>query len=427
MKKQAMTVVATLFAVICSHTFAASWPQFRGVQGDGVSTEKNLPVKWSEGSGVRWSVDLPGRANSSPAVTSKRIDVTSQTDDALWLISIDRKSGDIIRSTKVGTGKLAAKGPARLYAHRHNAATPTPCADEERTYAFFGSGLLVCVNAATGKTVWQHDMNSKYGPYDITFGMGASPRLWGDLLIVSCMTKGPSYVVAFDKRTGKEVWKSSRQFPAKNDGPDAYSTPVIYKAGNEERLAIAGSDHINTYTKSGQQVWYSSGLTIDSPYGRVIASPVISDGVVIATSANPGGGGKGHILAVRDGGRGNVSRSHFAWKHTQSTPDSSTPVCVGGLLFTCHDQGIAMCLDVKSGEVKWRKRIAKGPYHAALVAGDGKVYFQSTTGECTVIAANETGDVLSVNKLTGNFFATPAISNRTLYLRAYEKLYAIGE
>ena len=422
---QCLCTVAVVLA-LTSQTMAGSWSQFRGANGDGVSSEKNLPVKWSANSGVKWSTPLPGRANSSPAVTSKRIDLTAQTEDkALWVISIDRMNGEILRSTKVGSGTLAAKGPKNLYANRHNAATPTPAADEERIYAFFGSGTLVCLNASTHKTVWRHDMNRKYGPYNITFGMGASPRLWGDLLIVSCMTKGPSYVVAFDKKTGREVWKSDRRFPAANDGPDAYSTPVIFKSGNTELLAVAGCDHINTYTKNGKQVWYSSGLTIDSPYGRVIASPVIADGVVVATSANPGGGGKGHILAVRDGGKGNISKSHFAWRYNQSTPDSSTPVSVGGLLFTCHDKGIVTCLDIKTGEFKWRKRVAEGPYFASVVAGDGKLYFQSTTGNVTVVSADEEGEILSTNKLKGNFFATPAIADQTIYLRAYERIYAI--
>ena len=137
-------------------------------------------------------------------------------------------------------------------------------------------------------------MVKEHGAYDITFGMGSSPRLWGDLLYVSCMTKGASYVVAFDKLTGKQAWKTDRQLAASDDGPDAYSSPTIARMGKRVELLVAGSDHVNAYDlKSGKQNWISSGLLIDSPYGRVIASPVAHQGIVVATSANPGGGGLG--------------------------------------------------------------------------------------------------------------------------------------
>ena len=412
-----------------TNSLADTWPQFRGMTGSGVSRETNLPVRWSETDGVLWTTQLTGRGNSGPAVTRNRIDITTQMEDdnSLWVVSINRKTGRIIRKIKVGHGVLKAKGPKNLYGHRHNAATPTPAADADHVWAFFGSGLLVCVDAKNGKVKWRHDMVKEYGSYDITFGMGSSPRLWGELLYVSCLTKGPSYVVAFDKKTGKEVWKTDRDLPAKDDGPDAYSTPFVYQAKGTSQLLISGSDHLAGYDlRNGKQLWYSGGLTIKSLYGRIIASPAADGGVIVATSANPGGGGKGHVLAIRGGGSGNVTATHRLWKHTQSTPDSSTPVCLNGRVYLSSDNGVASCLKLKTGDMLWRKRLPQGTYHASLVAGDGKVYFLNINGVCTVIAAAGEGEVIATNRLPGTFYATPAISDGVIFLRSYERLYAIG-
>jgi len=422
-----LAILLSLTAAWLSPLDAEDWGQFRGATGDGVSAEEDVPARWTDGEGVAWSVDLSGRGNSSPVVVGDRVDVTSQREDnSLWVTSLDRSSGRLIRSVRVGSGRLAAKGSANLYAHRHNAATPTPVADEKHTWAFFGSGLLVCLDAASGKVSWQRDMVKDFGGYDITFGMGSSPRLWGDLLYISCLTKGASYVVALDKNSGEVVWHSKRQLPAKDDGPDAYSTPTIRQLGKTAELLVSGSDHVNAYDLlSGKQNWVSDGMAIDSAYGRIIASPVAHQGIVIATSANPGGGGKGRVIAVRGNGSGNVSETHRAWSLEKSSPDSSSPVCLDGRVYMTADNGVAQCVDIKSGTVHWTKRLSMGPYHASLVAGDGKVYFLAIDGTCTVIAAGDEPQVVSINKLSGTFYSTPAISHGTIFLRAYERLVAI--
>lgn len=404
---------------------AESWPQFRGDHGLGVASTSSLPTRWSESKGIRWSTDLPGRGNSSPAVTSRRIDVTTQAEDqSLWVISIDRESGKILQKVKVGNGSLAAKGPANLYAHRHNPATPSPIADEENIWAFFGTGLLVCVDARNGKIRWQRDLVRDYGEYDITFGMGSSPRLHGDRLFVACMTKGPSYVVAFDKSTGEEIWKTERRLPADDDGPDAYSTPTIYQTADGISLLVSGSDHVDAYHLStGKRIWQAAGLKIDSPYGRVIASPIgTQQGIVLATSGNPAGAGKGHLMAVKFG-----QSAKELWRIKGATSDSSSPVIVDDYVYLITDAGIATCADVQTGEIIWKKRVGSGgaPFHASLVAGDGKIYFLNIDGQCTVIEHGKSGKPLAVNQLDGTFYATPALADGKIYLRAYERLYAI--
>ena len=231
------SIVLLVMLSYISQVGAQTWGQFRGDSGLGISESQALPVKWSDDS-VAWSADLPGQGNSSPAVNSTGVYITSQTRDmGLHVLAFSKINGEPLWSKKVGKGQLAAKGPANLYAHRHNAATPSPIVDDSNVWAFFGTGLLVCLDAKSGELKWEVDMVQEYGAYDITFGMGSTPRLIGDKLIVSCMTKGASYVVALHVKNGELVWKHDRRFPAKDDGPDALNAAGFTVSWRPEQTA----------------------------------------------------------------------------------------------------------------------------------------------------------------------------------------------
>ena len=417
-----------LFALATAPAEAETWPAWRGADGSGVSPESNLPFEWSVDNNLAWKTDLPGRANASPAITSQLIYLNLQAEDeSLLVIAIARDDGRIVWKAKVGAGKLVAEGPANLYAHRHNPATSSPVADEQHVWAFFGTGLLVCLDSS-GNLLWKRDLVKDHGAYEIRFGMASSPRLWGGLLYVACMTKGPSYVLALDKKTGKDVWKTDRIFPAEDDGPDTYSSPVVLQTDDRNALLVAGRDHVNAYDLlSGKQLWFSAGLKIDSPYGRVIASPAVSPRAVVVCSANPPGSSTNRIITLRPGGSGDVTRTHRLWEYHPYNPDASTPVCYKENVYMVRDDGVASCLDLNSGKLHWRKRLGGGTWRASLVAGDDKVYFLQREGLCAVIAAGTEGKVLSSNHLPGIFYATPAISDGMLYLHAYGRLYAVGQ
>jgi len=422
-------VTGVVFFVFAASTaWGETWPAWRGKAGRAVSPETGLPTEWSADKSLAWVTDVPGRGNSSPAVTSSRIYLTSQTEDkALWVIAVDRKEGKIAWKTNVGSGTLAAFGPKSLYTHRHNGATPSPVADEEHVWAFFGTGLLVCLDR-TGKVQWKRDLVEDYAPYKIRFGMGSSPRLWGDLIYVACMHSGPSYVVAIDKRTGKEAWKQSRDLPADDDGPQAYSSPVVLQTKDRNELVVAGADHVNAYNLlTGKQLWISSGLKIDSEYGRIIASPATSADTLVVCSANPPGSSTDHVIALRTGGSGDITKTHRIWEYRPFNPDCSTPVCYEGNVYMVRDDGIASCLDLKTGHVHWKQRLGEGTYRASVVAGDKKVYFLNIEGLCMVVRSGPEAKILARNRLPGTFYATPAISDGMVYLRAYKRLYAIGE
>ena len=190
---------------------------------------------------------------------------------------------------------------------------------------------------------------------------------------------------------------------------------------------MAGSDHINAYDiESGAQVWISAGLKVNSEYGRVIASPVVSDGVIVQCAANPGNGGIGRAIALRTGGRGDITKSHRLWTLPRESSDITTPTAHDGFLYMVRENGVGMCLDLESGDVHYRKRLGDSAYRASVIVGDGKVFCLSKNGLCTVLQPGPKGTILAKNQLEGEFFATPAISDGALYLRSFKRIYAVS-
>lgn len=409
-----------LSGVTASNALADNWTGLKGASGRGISSEKNLPTTWSETENLAWQIDLPGRGASSPVVTSDRIYVTTQTEDeALWVIAVDRHDGNIVWQKNVGEGTLVGYGPPNLFRHRHNGATPTPSADEEYVWAFFGTGHLVCLNKA-GDVVWERDMAEEYGAYDIKFGMASSPRLWGDLLYVACMHKGPSYVVAFDKKTGDEVWFTARSLPAVADGVDAYSSPVVLESDDGDQLVVAGADHVNAYDLlTGKQIWISAGLKVESEYGRLNASPAIGDGVIVCATRGES------CITVRTGGKGDVTESHRLWDY-KNLADCPTPTIHNGIVYVPRDDGTGRAFEAESGKRLWQVRLKGAEYRASPIVADGKVYMLSREGICTVIEEGPKYKVLADNELPGDFYATPAISDGSIYLRSNDRLFAVG-
>jgi outer membrane protein assembly factor BamB len=419
--------VALLIAVSGTDVSADSWPGFRGVSGNGVSGEKGVPSSWSETEGVAWSTPFRGVGNSSPAVVGDRVYLTSYDpkDKSLWVFAFSRSNGQIAWEKSIGSGSLVAYGPPNLYEHRHDPATASPCADVDgNVYAFFGTGDLVSLDR-DGKERWRHYFPDEYGPYDMKFGMGASPRLWGDLLLIACVHKGPSYVLALDRKTGKEVWLADRNYPAMGDATDAYTSPVVLEQpGKPPQLIVSGCDHVDAYDiATGKRIWYDGSLVIPGEeYGRTIVSPAVGDGIVIANSAKDQ-----HCIAVRADGTGNVmGSSHELWKG-KGMADCPTPTVYGGIVYSVRDDGVGTAFDVKTGKEVWKQRVVPGRTQASPVVADGMVFFLALDGKCTVVREGTDYQVVSKNSLpTGDYYATPAISEGMIFLRERSKLYAIS-
>lgn len=381
--------------------------------------EKSAPVSWSKEKNLVWKVSLPGRGASSPIIVGKRIYLTSQTpDQGLHLLALDRETGAQAWDTEIARGKL--------HAHElHNMATPTAVSDGRHVWVLFGTGDLACVSAE-GRIAWQRNLVKEFGPLKTNHGYGSSPMLDGNRLFVVRMHQGAdSYVMAVDAKTGKDLWKKDRSNAAREEGKDSYSSPVFHRHGGKMEVVVAGAEVLNAYNPSnGDVVWSVSGLDVPHPYGRTIAGPTVGEGVVVAVAS--GFQNRGYTVGFKAGGRGDITTTHQLWKSTRYSADCPTPVIVGGHLFSIRDDGMASCLNLKTGEALWQERLFTENVKVSPVVAAGRVYFTSGRGNTAVVAATPKFELLSRNELNEDTLATPAVSGGRVYLRTEGGLYCFN-
>ncbi len=430
-----LSIVGLAWSLAFSVACAENWPQWRGPHGDGTSQETALPLRWDETHGVAWKTAIPEWGNSTPAVWDHAIFVTAQTEDGrLLLLKIARATGRIEWTREVGRGQPDRLPPRSkktendrgrpLFHTTQNLASPSPVTDGELVIAHFGNGDLAAYDFS-GNQLWRRNLQADHGRYTIWWGHANSPVLCGDLVISVCMQDSlvdlgkpasPSYVVAHDKRTGVMRWKTMRPTSATAEPCDSYTTPLVWQRAGRAELVVMGGLILDAYDpQTGRRMWNLPELEGN----RVITGPVAADGVIYLTQ-----GMRRPLLAVRPGGEGQRGPGDVLWRHTEATPDSPTPVVSRGLLFLVTDQGIAKCLDARSGQVQWTERL-KGAYRASPLAADGRIYFLNTKGLTTVVAAQRELQRLAENPLDDTMFASPVAVAGRLYLRGNKSLYAI--
>jgi len=397
------------------------WPQFRGPDGNGVSTSTGLPVTWSETENVRWKTAIHGRAWSSPVVLGRQIWLTTATPDGKQLsaLAVDKDSGKILFDLKL----FDVATPQ--FAHSFNSyASPTPVIEPGRVYVTFGSPGTAAIDTATGKVVWERrDLECNHFR-----GAGSSPILFRNLLLMHYDGSDVQYVVALDKRTGKTVWKTDRtvdfrdldpngKIKADGDFRKAFATPQIVTVGNEPILVSAGSRATYGYDPlTGKELW-----KIEEPINFSSSTrPVAGHGLVYYTT----GWNTGQVMAVKPDGRGDVTGTHVVWRSTRGVPKKPSLLLLEDLLLMVNDTGIVTCLDAKTGGEVWTARLTDS-YSASPIAAEGRVYFFSEDGKATVIEAGRTFKVLAENTLPEGFMASPAVDGRALYLRTRTHLYRI--
>ena len=386
---------------------AEDWPQFRGPGGQGVSAETGLPIEWSESKNVAWKVAVPGRGWSSPVVADGRVWLTSATavqrDTSLRLLAFDAGSGKLALDVEVfrvrGTDLLNAK---------NSHASPTPIVDGERVYVHFGPQGTAAVSTA-GQILWKTTLR-----YEPQHGNGGSPELAGDLLIVNCDGFDQAFVAALDKTTGKVRWRRDRREPHSQ----AYSTPLAIRVGDRPQVVSVGAFNATAHDpQTGKEIWR---VSYPEGYSNV-PRPVYGAGLVfIATGFN-----QPSLLAVRPDGTGDVTRSHVAWKLSRGAPLTPSPLLVGDALYLVSDNGIATCVEARSGEVRWQQRLGHA-FSASPVFADGRVYFLDEDGRTTVIAPGTSATPIAVNALDGGTLASMAVSGRAFFIRTATHLYRIA-
>ncbi len=423
-----------LILVMVLPAAADNWPQWRGPAGDGVCRETAVPLAWSKHFGMAWTCPLPGWGTSTPVVWGDAVFVTSQeNNERLLLLRIDKKTGKIAWTQEAGRERspqvdlFRKQGDARRHQkfHRdHNYATPSPATDGERVIVHFGNGDLAAYDF-DGKQIWRRNLQKDHGEYTIWWGHGNSPLLYKDLVISACMQDScadlpgkpsESYVVAHDKRTGKEVWKTLRMTGAKAERCDSYTTPIVFQNNGRDEIVVMGGQMVDAYDPAtGKQLWYLPGLTGI----RCVTGPVAAHGMVYVTQ-----GMRRPLWAIKPAGNGGLSRKNIAWKLEQGTPDSPTPVIWRDLMFMVDNNGIVRCLNALSGRLLWKERI-KGGYRASPIAAEGRIYFLNTEGLTTVVSASTRYDRLTENPLDDTTFASPAVSDGKIFIRGKKALYCV--
>lgn len=415
---------------------AENWPQWRGPEGNGVSHENELPLVWSKTSGIAWQCPLPQWGTSTPAVWGDAIFVTAHVDNQkLMLLRIDKKTGRIVWTRQAGTAqcprikvdkKIDSQRRHQNFHDDQNMASPSPVTDGEVVIVHFGNGDLAAYDFA-GKQLWCRNLQKDHGDYTIWWGHANSPLLYRDLVISICLQDScadlpgkpsPSYVVAHDKRTGGERWKTMRMTAASRESCDSYSTPILRQTGGREELIVMGGQMLDACDPTtGKRLWYLPDLIGN----RTITGPVAALGMIYVTQ-----GMRQPLLAVRPGDDGRRPRADIVWQFAQGTPDSPTPVVCGESLALVTNEGIARCLNALTGRLQWKQRL-KGNYRASPLAADGRIYFLNTHGFATVVAASPHYSRLAENELDDETFASPIVSDGHIFIRGRKALYCLGK
>ncbi|WP_372898150.1 PQQ-binding-like beta-propeller repeat protein [Stieleria sp.] len=414
MRVASVSLMLLSAAVMVPNLTAADWPQFRGPGGQGVTSDTNLPLVWSESENVAWKTELPGYGASSPIALGDRLYVTcysgygidrenpGRMEDLTLHVVCLGNDGEIVWDQHV-----QPKLPESERVRDHGYAAATPATDGEFLYVFFGKTGVLKFDL-DGNQLWQADVGDKTHGW----GCGTSPVLYRNLVIVNASVESGS-LVAIDKETGDEVWRAG--------GMDAsWNTPhLVDVGGGKQELVVSVKDKILAFDPAtGAPLWNCDGIP-----DYVCPSIVSQDGVVYVI-----GGRTSRAIAVRAGGRGDVTDTHRLWE-AKAGANVVSPVIHQGHLYWVSDRNtIAYCVRLADGEVVYAERFRGQPYASAL-AGDGKLYVVTRNGGTYVLAAKPEFEQLAHNRLDdrSTFNASPIVADGKLYLRSDKYLYCIGE
>lgn len=401
--------------LLASLASAENWPEFRGPTGQGLSAAENLPLEWSPTQNVRWKQAIPGKGWSSPIFVEGRIYLTiaipqgAAGDQSLSALCLDAATGKILWQTEVR--RQQARTAPRIH-NKNSHASPTPIFAGGRLYVHFGHMGTACLNAE-GKILWKQ---TELG-YRPVHGNGGSPLLLNDRLIFSMDGAAKQFVVALSAKTGEVLWKTKREVDQLKKF--AFCTPLAITVKGKRQVISPGAGAVGAYDPAtGEEIWkvrYEEGYSL-------IPRPVYGQGFVFVCT----GYDRPSLLAIRPDGQGDVTDTHVAWQTDRGVPHSASPLLVETELYLVSDRGIASCRDAKTGKVHWQQRL-EGNYSASPLYADGKIYFQNEQGVGTVIAAGKTFRKLASNDLQARTLASYAVADGALFIRTEKEIYRIEE
>jgi outer membrane protein assembly factor BamB len=402
--------IAVLF---CGSLVASEWPQFRGPTGDGVSDATNVPIEWSATEHVAWKQPIPGTGWSSPVLSKRRLYLTTaveQTDGPVSLraICVDAADGHIVWNTEVFQPMAEA---AQQIQSKNSLASPTPIVDGDQLYVHFGHMGTAALDLE-GNVIWRQTTLG----YHPRHGNGGSPQLVGELLVFSCDGLEDPFVAALDRATGDVRWRTDRKTAATKTF--SFSTPTVIEVDGVQQVVIPGSGFVGGYDPSnGQEIWrvrYAEGYS-------VVPRPVYAHGVLFVSS----GYEKPILYAINPkGAKGDVTDTHVVWKHEKGAPLTPSVLVIGDELYFVSDNGVATCLDARTGKLHWTKRVG-GDFSASPVLAEGRIYLQNEAGVTTVIKAGKSFESLTANDLGERTLASPVPVDGGVILRSESNLWRI--
>ena len=416
--------LVVLFFFVAGLIRAENWPGWRGPSGDGISAGKGIPTKWSSKENIAWRIAVRGEGHSSPIVWGDKVFLTSSLTEKnkRILLCIDRLSGQTVWQRDV------VQSPPETVHRLNSRASGTPATDGKQVYVTFmraegdeviapnvGSERLI----TPGKIIvaaYDLDGNEKWktnvGDFLSAHGFNTCPVLFEDLVILNGDHDGNAYLVALDRQSGRQRWRTRRENKTRS-----YVTPIIREIDGITQMILSGSLCIASYDpRNGKRHWI-----VDGPTEQFVASMVYDGKYVFATGGYP----ERHTLAIRPGGKGNVPDTHIAWRTTRGAAYVPSPIISGRYLLMVADSGIASCFEARTGKRHWMERLPGG-HSPSPVSADGLVYFVSDRGVTPIIRPSETFAVIAKNELGEPVSASPAISQGQIFLRTHPHLYCIG-
>jgi outer membrane protein assembly factor BamB len=441
MNRTVLLVVFTIFLPACDVFAEANWPQFRGSSA-GVAEDKALPVSWSTTENVVWKVDILGRGWSCPVVWGDKVFLTTVASEGhveearkgLYLGGDRNKASSAVhhwivycfdwRSGKTLWQKTVHKGkPAQPVHIKNTYASETPVTDGERVYFYFGNVGVFCFDLE-GKAIWRKNVDP--AKMRNNWGTAASPVLHKDRLFIVNDNDEESYLLALDKKTGKEVFRVDR------DEKSNWVTPYIWQNDKRTELVTCGTGKNRSYDLNGKLLWELGPMSVIA-----IPTPVEKNGLLYICSGFVGDRKNRPVYAIRPGASGDITLNneqdtgkYIAWYHKFGGPYNPSPIAYGDYLYVLYDRGTVSCYDGNTGKVVYEKQqLAKDAraFTASPWANDGKLFFLSEDGDTFVIEAGPTLKVLGRNKLDEMCMATPAALRGSLIIRTISKLYRIQD
>lgn len=468
-----LAALSLLVALVPAFAAGASdWPRFRGPNGSGLSDTTGLPSTFGPDTNVIWKTELP-QGFSSPVIHGNRIFLTGFREDRLFTFAVDRTTGKLLWEKEVPRDRKE-----KLDKRNHPAAA-SAATDGKSVYVFFGDYGLMAYDV-DGQELWRKPL----GPFNNLYGMGASPIIVGDTVVLACDQNTGSFIAAFDARTGRERWRTARP-----EAKSGHSTPILYTpASGRTQILLPGSFLLNAYdAETGTRVWWAGGLSFELKSVPVIHGDTLfingfgSDEnepgrrIAVATSAEVFAAGdadrdgrlsgteipethrrraiafsdldgdkslsieewnyykaamdsENGLLAIRLGGAGDMTEKSIKWTYRRAVPQLPSPIVHDNVLYMVNDGGIVTTLNPETGALIQQGRLkgAIDAYYASPVAGDGKIYMASERGKVSVLRPGGSLEPIVVNDLLEDIYATPALVDGRIYLRTRGTLYCFG-